>query len=121
MKKEDVEEKPAFKKCPMCGFEWATRDQFLSDPDIQIIGYQVNFEYLDQGILMFNHSCHGTLAMTAETFLDLYDGPVFSERATGGEACPAYCLKEDEFRACPAQCECASIREVIQIIKTWPK
>lgn len=110
-----------FKKCPMCGFEWAGRGRFLRDPDIQIIGYQVSFEELLKGIFLFNHSCKGTMAIEAEAFIDLYDGPVFTQRATDSEACSEYCLKQDELSSCPAECECASVRKVIQIIKKWPK
>jgi hypothetical protein len=35
---------PMFKKCGPCGFEWDTLDAFLGDPEIEIIGYQVDFE-----------------------------------------------------------------------------
>ncbi len=45
----------------------------------------------------------------------------FEERKTSGEDCPGYCLHETELRSCPAHCECAYIREIIQRIKTWVK
>jgi hypothetical protein len=41
----------------------------------------------------FNHTpCLTTLAIKASEFTDLYDGPIFTERATGTESCPGYCL-----------------------------
>ncbi len=112
---------PSFKKCAPCGFEWDTLDDFLGDPAIEILGYQVHFEELELGIFLFNHSCKATLALPVHEFRHLYDGPVFEERKTSGEDCPGYCLHETELRSCPAHCECAYIREIIQRIKTWVK
>ena len=110
-----------FKKCFVCGFEWSSREDFLIDPAIEIIGYQVNFEELTLGLFLFNHSCRGTLSIPAGDFTDLYDGQVFSERATGSEECPGYCLVQNQLLPCQAQCECTYIREIIQFIKNWTK
>lgn len=110
-----------FKKCPMCGFPWQSRDSFLSDPYIEIIGYQVCFEELKAGFFLFNHSCAGTLAVPVDAFEDLYDGPVYEERKTETEECPRYCLRREELAACPARCECAFVREIIQLVRWWPK
>lgn len=110
-----------FKTCPSCGFKWSTRDQFLEDPDLELVGYQVNFVELLAGFFLFNHSCKTTLAVLSEAFEDLYDGPVFRERATGSEQCQEHCLHESDLSPCPVQCECAFVREIIQYIKNWPK
>ena len=106
-----------FKQCSLCGHAWDSRDAFLIDPNVEIVGYQVNFASLSLGFLLFNHSCHGTLSIAAEVFRDIYDGPVFSERATGGEQCPGHCLHQRNLKPCPTQCECGYIREIIKIIK----
>ncbi|MFC1816982.1 hypothetical protein ACFL0M_13840 [Thermodesulfobacteriota bacterium] len=97
------------------------RDNFLSDPGLEIVGYQVDFEELTEGIFLFNHSCRGTIAIQAGEFKYLYDGQIFEERATGSDDCPEYCLLQDELRPCPAKCECAYVREIIQVIKNWQK
>ena len=110
-----------FKKCAPCGFEWESLDAFLGDPAVEILGYQVHFEELELGIFLFNHSCKATLAIPVHEFRHLYDGPVFEARQTGGEDCPGYCLRETELCSCPAHCECAYVREIIQRIKTRVK
>ena len=120
-KKMSEEKNDGFKQCTSCGFKWSTRDQFLEDPDIELVGYQVNFVELLAGFFLFNHSCGTTLAVLSEAFEDLYDGPVFSERATGSEECQEHCLHEDDLSPCPVPCECAFVREIIQHIKSWPK
>ncbi|MBN1865187.1 MAG: hypothetical protein JW808_09830 [Victivallales bacterium] len=105
-----------FKACPACGKVWHTRDELLSDPEVELVGYQVHFEDLSLGLMMFNHSCRGTFAVAAEKFLDMYDGPAFDEMLAGKPECPGYCLKKTELRRCPAKCECAFIREILEKI-----
>jgi hypothetical protein len=110
-----------FKKCNLCNIEWDSRDSFISDPNIELIGYQANFKKLTAGYFYFNHSCKSTLAIPASEFMDLYDGPIFTERATNTEECFGYCLDKDNLQPCPVECECACIRKIIQIIKYWDK
>jgi G:T-mismatch repair DNA endonuclease (very short patch repair protein) len=51
----------SFKGCSICNKVWKNRDGFLDDPDIVIVGYQVHFEDLTEGLFLFNHTCRGTL------------------------------------------------------------
>ena len=120
-KKADATTGEQFKCCTCCSVTWRTRDEFLTDPDVELIGYQANFEDLKTGMLLFNHACHATMATEAEIFRDLYDGPVFRERATGGPTCPEYCLHRDDLRPCQARCECAYVREILQVVCHWKK
>ena len=110
-----------FKQCNMCLAKWGCYEDFLSDPDVSLVGYQVSFEELEAGLFLFNHSCNNTLAIQAEAFTSLYDGPIFNQRATGGEQCPGFCLDKCELNPCPAECDCAYVREVLQAVKKWPK
>ena len=59
--------------------------------------------------------------MPCQEFQDLYSGEIFVERATGSAQCPGHCLHQDNLLPCPARCECAYVREVMQIIRQWPK
>lgn len=105
----------------MCGFRWESRDSFLSDPAIEIIGYQACFTELTTGCFLFNHSCTGTLAILVEALVDLHDGPVYEERKTGTRECPQHCLHRDDLAPCPVQCHCAYVRDIIQLVRAWPK
>lgn len=111
----------SFKICSTCGFVWPERAFFLGDPALQVVGYQVHFEELTTGLFLFAHRCGTSLAVQANQFKDLYGGPVFTERLTGTEDCRGFCLYIDELRPCPAKCECAYVREVLQVILNWPK
>lgn len=118
---QDMDGRRGFKQCDVCGKMWPFRQEFLDDPTIRLIGYQVSFKELAGGLLLFNHACGTTLALKVRECGDLYDGPIFTERRTGEDDCPTYCLHPEELRACPAVCECAYVRELLQIILQWPK
>ena len=112
----------AFKNCPNCAAVWDTRDQFLSSNDIELVGYQVSFTKLNNGLFLFNHiSCGTTLSLRVGVFDDLFQGKKYDKPLTGSEACPGYCLYHGELERCPAQCECAYVRDVMQLIRQWPK
>ena len=106
-----------FKQCNVCGHKWATRLEFVDDPGISVIGYQANFKNLETGLLFFNHTCKNTIALSADVFSDLYDGPIFQKNKAGEDECPEYCLDKEELRPCPVECECAYVREIIQLFK----
>jgi len=111
-----------FKRCTCCRAHWTSREEFLADNTIELVGYQVSFKDLELGLILFNHSlCRSTIAITAKHFIDLYEGPVFSERQTASDACPGYCLDKCELRPCAAACECAFVRELLQVLRRWPK
>lgn len=108
-----------FKTCPNCEQKWPDRSSFLSDKTLKLVGYQVHFEELTLGLFLFNHDCKSTIAVKAEAFTDLYEDRVFSEKKTGSDDCPGYCLEPSILSACKVECECAYIRECMQIIKNW--
>ena len=110
-----------FKQCPACRTTWDDYTDFLADPCLQLIGYQVLFENLSNGLFLFNHSCGTTLSINVEALQHLYDGPVYGQRETGKEKCPGLCFIKNETGPCAAQCDCASVRSIMQTIKTWQK
>ena len=111
-----------FKTCTFCGHVWSARETFLADPRVSLVGYQAFFPDLVMGLFLFNHlECETTLAIHAKEFVDFYDGPVFGERMDESEDCLGRCKKPDDLEPCPNQCECAYVREVVQIVREWPK
>lgn len=110
-----------FQACTACQTKWKSQPDFLSDPNLSIVGLQVSFEDLIEGLILFNHSCGTTFSLPVSQFQNLYDGTIFPDRATDSDECPAYCLNKEDLRPCPAQCECAFVREIVQKIKKWPK
>ena len=111
-----------FKKCSCCELPWFTRDEFLHDGQIELVGYQANFCQLELGYLLFNHlSCESTIAAHAGLFKDLYSGPIFGQRLTGTDVCQGFCKDSVALEPCDQRCECAYVREILQIIRNWHK
>jgi hypothetical protein len=109
-----------FSQCTMCNKEWPSRESFVCDPSLRLDGYMPDFEKLDWGLLLFTHmedTCQTTLALHVQDFMDMYDGPVYSERKTGGPDCPGYCKEKNNLERCSARCECAYARELMQLLK----
>ncbi len=119
MKQVNISESSMFKKCSKCGFVWPDRISFLNDAKIRMIGYQVHFNELIAGLFLFEHACGTSLAILAHEFQDLYNGPIFTESLTETEECPGYCFRENDLQPCPLKCECAYVREIIQVILNW--
>lgn len=110
-----------FKQCSMCRHPWRNRDDFLADPDLEIIGYQACFDSITDGLFLFNHQCGTTLSVKVEDFDDLYEGERYEQAATGTDECSGFCLDMQELKACSASCRYAYVRDIIQLIKKWPK
>jgi hypothetical protein len=111
----------SFLKCSLCHRNWPSRDAFLADPDVELCGYQADFDELIAGIFLFKHRCGNTLGLMAGDFSDLHDGPIFVERLTGSEHCAGYCRQKNALNPCLAHCECAFVREILQVVRQWPK
>ena len=111
-----------FKICPFCATVWPSREAFLNDSDLELIGYQVDFAELALGLFLFNRDvCKTTLGIRAVQLMDRYSGPVFKERKAGQEGCSGHCLRSSELAPCPAECECAWVRGLLQVVREWPK
>jgi hypothetical protein len=106
-----------FAKCKKCNTLWKNRNDFITDTEVEIFAYQVHFENLKEGLFLFNHSCGDTIALKAAEFSDLYTGKVFDKSQAGTENCGEHCMHANDLDPCPAACECAYVREIIQIIK----
>ena len=97
---------------------WNSRDIFIKDPSIVLIGYQANFKELTEGLFYFDHKeCGNTLALKTGMFRDLYNRKIFNESKLGTTECLGYCNDKDNLKRCPAKCECAYVREIMQLLK----
>ena len=114
----------AFKTCTTCGHVWPSTEDFLSDPTLQLNGYQVHFDDLKGGLFFFTHlqeGCHTTLAIAVTDFLSLQDQPLLAKRdaqlCTGSD----FCVHQNDTHPKPVKCECIWVRDILKTIRTWPK
>ena len=119
--------KEHFKKCSYCNINWASRDEFLRDNDIKLVGYQPHYKNMEEGLFLFNHLiCNSTLSIISQKFRDLYTGPFYaknklSEDQLNYDDCPDFCLFKNKMKGCLQQCERAFVSEVIQVVTMWGK
>ncbi|HEX7342861.1 MAG TPA: hypothetical protein VF398_01260 [bacterium] len=115
-----LDDRNPFHRCTCCSQVWFDRSDFLLDGDLMLNGYQADFDDLELGWLFFTHLrpvCNSTIAVPVRQFTDLHDGPIYSERKISSDECPGYCLEKDNLRRCEVNCECAFVREILQVIK----
>lgn len=103
-----------FGKCA-CDHSWKTRDEFLQDKKVKIVGYQpdlVNHKY--NHFLFFHRAkdCGQFFGIRASAFSDLRGGKCPKELFIGQEDCPGYCTDTLDLRVCSVACRNATDREV---------
>lgn len=111
----------SFKTCSNCQARWLTVEAFMEDPAIEVVGYMPTFDDLLNGLFLFNHDCGTTLACPVALFAHLYTGPIYQVKKAGQSECPGYCQHKSNLSPCPVKCNCAYVREALQIVKKWPK
>ena len=110
-----------FKTCTNCEETWTSLNTFLMDPTVSLVGYMPTFDELINGLFLFNHDCGTTLACEVGLFTHLYEGPIYKESKHGSADCPGYCQNKTDFSPCPVKCNCAYVRETLQVLRNWPK
>jgi hypothetical protein len=116
-----------FKQCSYCNKTWISRDEFLGDSDIRLIGYQPHYKNMEEGLFLFNHLiCNSTLSIVSQKFRDLYTGPLYASSKLEDEPlnyddCPDFCLFKNKMKGCLQQCERAFVSEIIQVLTMWGK
>lgn len=108
-----------FKICPKCAYTWKTRDDFLEDPFVCLVGFQMNFKETESGHYLFNHilqsnCCDTTLAVKVDAFLSLYKGPMFMEVKFGSLMCEGHCKDVADLAQCQVECKNAVARKIMQ-------
>jgi hypothetical protein len=109
-----------FKLCGCCRKSWESRDDFITSPQICLLGYQAAFDKPENGLFLFNHLdkvCRTTLGINVSNFYDMYDGIRYPESKIGYDECSRKCLSIYDLERCDVPCSMAFIREIIQIIR----
>jgi hypothetical protein len=109
-----------FRECPKCRHLWPDGESFLSDSSLRFLGYQVNYEELNDGLFLFVHhipSCGTSLAVKPGDFINMHKWPVFGDCLANTEQCAGHCPNVDDLNPCPQPCNCAYVRDIMQGVK----
>jgi hypothetical protein len=112
-----------FKKCQNCEQSWETFVSFLSDTNVQFIGYQARFDQARAGLFLFNHVCNTCIAIPVSEFEDLAPEKMTElSFVPHSHGCPGHCADENNLENCPnADCPGRPIRHMIQILKAYSR
>ncbi len=105
----------SFKVCSNCTARWLCRNDFLTDANVTLTGYLANFNNPENGHFEFEHQCGAKILLNVSDLSDLYGGPILEGCKTGSEECPGLCLHRNDLSPCPVACECAYVREILQL------
>ncbi len=108
-----------FRKCE-CGRIWETRDTFLRDKNVKIVGYQPDFINRKYNHFLFQHAtkrCGRYLGVRASDFADLRERECPAGVCVGKDGCPGYCLNTFDLRVCSVTCRNAVDRRLAAKIR----
>jgi hypothetical protein len=104
----------------VCGHTWKTREKFLADRNVTIVGYQPDFVNHKYNHFLFKHRAKGCgefFGVRASDFNDLREAGCPSGLCFGKEPCPGYCKETGNLRVCSVTCRNASDRIVASKIR----
>ena len=123
-----------FKTCLLCNTSWYTVDDFIRDPEVDIIGYQPHPAKTGAGLFIFGHRhCNSSISVRLDALSELQVcltrdaesvyiiGPDMIQESCSTATCFENCLRKTDSANGNLQCECSYVREVMQIIKHLPK
>ena len=108
-----------YKVCGNCQAGWNTREAFINDPEVELVGLQADVENPECGFYLFNHNrkaCGSTLAERVGVFADLHDGTPHAQSRYGLDDCEGRCARVEDLEICHAHCRNAFAREVAQAL-----
>jgi DNA-binding CsgD family transcriptional regulator len=112
-----------FRHCPTCLTKWSFRGAFLSDPEVEFLGYHPLSGGNPAGVMLFKHmGCGTNLPCPLEWFQPLTNLPMLGGSCSAG-AGGDHCLGQgqDPSTPCPLRCVCAFVWHVTQVIRGWPR
>ncbi|RJP71842.1 MAG: hypothetical protein C4532_06955 [Candidatus Abyssobacteria bacterium SURF_17] len=120
MARSSGKQSASYRTCE-CGHAWKTRDDFLRDKNVKIVGYQPDFVNHKYNHFLFQHTMKGCgqfLGVRASDFQELREKECANELCFAKEQCPGYCKNTLDLRVCSVNCRNASDRMVATKIRT---
>jgi hypothetical protein len=102
----------------MCRKAWATREDFLEDPSLKLLGLQVVAELPDANLIVWEHECGTSVSVLARRMHDLLSPPVDGDTwplplLLNSPDCQQLCTSLENLLACDRPCRNAFDRRVM--------
>ncbi|PLY03470.1 MAG: hypothetical protein C0623_01420 [Desulfuromonas sp.] len=105
-----------FKTCTFCGKQWSNFDAFLKDKEKSVIGCQPDMHDPHYHLIMFNCSCHTTLAFRLSELTEALYAPLLKDESLENATPPDYCLNPHRGPKCSSACACRYVRDLVTLL-----
>jgi hypothetical protein len=105
--------------CGSCGRMWYRWPDFILDPEIRLLGFQMITELPDSNLLVFEHRCGSSVSVMAKRLRHLLtDGGAGAGLTSlaGTTSCRKHCLSLTDFEHCDSPCVNARDRRLVQMV-----
>jgi hypothetical protein len=106
----------SFRSCGMCRKQWPTRQDFISDPELRLLGLQAVPDFPDANLLVFEHECGTSVSVLASRLRDLVPDAEADDPSLpllqGTESCSGFCNRLESLEACDRRCRNARDRRL---------
>jgi hypothetical protein len=112
----DRNSNPQCQKCGSCGRGWDQWPDFILDPEIRPIGFQMIPGVPDANLLVFEHRCGSSISVLARRLRHIFadSGQAADLPALfGTEMCSGLCRFLDNLEACDRPCINARDRRLV--------
>ncbi len=111
-----------YKSCPCCNSSWTTLRDFLLENELELVGYQANFENALEGLILFHHTkkgCNTTIALPVKNLTALeQDLKTLSSFIPETKDCLGYCRDSHNLKDCKNfNCKGRLIRKLIALLQ----
>jgi hypothetical protein len=108
-----------FRTCGACRRSWPTADDFLDDPELQVVGLQVAGHMPEVNLLIFQHLCGSSVSVLTSRLRFLMPRMTVDpdlEDLFGTDVCRELCLDLEDWSDCDLPCVNAADRELLQAV-----
>jgi hypothetical protein len=106
-----------FKVCGSCRRTWLTWEEFVTDPEVRLLGLQSRASVPDATVLVFEHFCGSSVSILTHRLHHLLpDHPAAAWRSRRDtDRCPGPCLEFSDHARCVERCRHVLDREILAI------
>lgn len=107
-----------FKVCGSCRHTWLTWEDFVTDPEVRLLGLQSPTTLPDATVLVFEHFCGSSVSILTRRLHHLVpDHPAVDwPSLRGTDKCPGHCFDRADRAPCDQRCRHALDRDILALI-----
>lgn len=108
-----------FRVCGSCRRSWRSWEEFVTDPEVRLLGLQAVFTVPDSNLLVFEHRCGSSVSIfTSRLHHLLPDHPAAAwPSLRGTHECPGHCLSLADLAACDRPCRNTLDRDLLELVR----